>query len=77
MKYVVMFFAAISLGLILTGIYFDYHDDPMKHKMYGFGTISMFLITFPLFLFWRRNKMSRDKFIWKSPNSHKKEKTEE
>ena len=77
MKYVVIFFAIVSIGLILTGIYFDYQDNPLKHKMYGFGTIGMFLFTFPLFLIWRRNKMSREKFLWKNPNSPENKKTED
>ena len=77
MKYLVILSAVISLGLIIAGIYFDYQDDPIKHKLYGFGTIFMFLITFPLFLYWRRNKMTREKFLWKNSNSTENKKTEE
>lgn len=77
MKYLVIISAVVSIGLILAGLYFDIKDNPLMHKMYGFGTIGLFLITFPLFLFWRRNKFSRDKLVWKNPSEREKEKTEE
>lgn len=79
MKYVVILSAIISFGLIFTGLYFDINNDVLKDRFYGLGTISMFFITFPLFLFWRRNKFTREKFIWKNPNlqENEKEKTED
>lgn len=77
MKYIVILSAVVSFGLICTGIYLDIQENPLKHKFYGLGTVGMFFITFPLFLFWRRNKFTRDKFLWKNMNEDKKEKTEE
>lgn len=77
MKYVVIFSAFVSFTLIFTGVYFDIQGDMLKHKFYGLGTISMFFITFPTILIWRRKKITREKFLFKNPNAKEKEKTED
>lgn len=63
MKYIVILFTIISFTLIFLGIYFYAIEDLVYHKYFGFGTISLFLITFPLFLFWRRNKTEMSKYV--------------
>ncbi|MDO5655401.1 MAG: hypothetical protein Q4G27_04605 [Flavobacteriaceae bacterium] len=80
MKYIVIFCALISLFLILTGVYFYIQDNLIYNKLFGFGTIGLFFITFPLFLFWRRNKFDRNKYIWNNEereNLKQNKKTEE
>ncbi|MXV38720.1 hypothetical protein GO491_08565 [Flavobacteriaceae bacterium Ap0902] len=66
MKYLVITAAIISVVLLFTGIYLDMTDNPLKDKFYGFGTIMMFLVTFPLFLIWRRNKTDLKKYVWRN-----------
>ena len=66
MKYIVFLSAAVSVGLLLTGFYYYIIEDLQYHKYFGFGTVSLFLITFPLFLFWRRNNFKREHYIWQN-----------
>lgn len=69
MKYLIIIFAIISFGLIFTGIILDLGENPLKNKFYGFGISSLFVITIPLFLFWRKDKISIEKYAWKNPKN--------
>lgn len=71
MKYIVIFLTIVSVGLLATGLYFNLQDNPLQHKFFGFGTILLFLVTFPTFLFWRRNKFDMDKYTWKNEKDNK------
>ena len=68
MKYIVILAAILSIGQLMVGLYFYVNDNELYHKFFGFGTASLFLITFPLFLFWRRNKTDMSKYIWRNKN---------
>ncbi|MGI9525737.1 MAG: hypothetical protein ACR2MS_01360 [Weeksellaceae bacterium] len=69
MKYIVLLAATISVTLLLIGLYFNYTEDPLKDKFFGFGTIGVFLVTFPLFLIWRSSKFDLKKYVWRNEDA--------
>lgn len=69
MKYAVIISALISVGLLLTGLYFNFVEDPIKDKFLGFGTLSLFFITFPLIIFWRSKKFDINKYVWRNEST--------
>ena len=68
MKYVVLLFALVSLGLLGIGLYHYINDNHIYNKYFGFGTVGLFFITFPLFLFWRRDKFDLKNYTWHNSN---------
>ncbi len=50
MKYILIFFVIASFGSILTGYLID---NEFSEKFIGFGVIGLFLVTIPLFCYYR------------------------
>lgn len=67
MKIVNLILFIISIGFILIGVYFDFiiEDEISRDKFYGFGTVFLFLITMPIFLYSRRDGKNWEKYILK------------
>lgn len=65
MKYVTIIFLLVALILIGGGIYYDLMgmDEMIKDKLYGFGSICLFFLAMPSFLFYRRNKTDMKKYM--------------
>lgn len=61
MVYILWVFLIVSLGLIGVGVVHD--GTPEAAKWYGSGSFLLFLVTMPLFLFWRSGKTSMSKYI--------------
>jgi len=51
MRYFILFIVLASLGLILYGYNLDASQEALSHKFIGSGTIGLFLIAMPLFLY--------------------------
>lgn len=51
MKYLILFVLFASFGAILYGFSLDEADAAISHKFIGFGTIGIFFIAMPLFLY--------------------------
>lgn len=63
MKYIIWFFFLASTGCIIAGFYFDLD---YSQKLIGFGVVGLFLITFPLFSYYRwKGKNVNDYMITK------------
>ena len=50
MKYLIIFCFVTSLGSIICGLTFDFE---YSEKLIGYGTIALFIVTFPLFIYYR------------------------
>jgi len=63
MKYVIIIFAILSIGSVLTGFLFE---SEFSEKFIGFGVVGIFLIVIPLFSYhhWK-GKDVRDYMITK------------
>lgn len=74
MKYLVILLAVVSFGLIFTGIYYDFimPNEVLKNKFYGSGTLLLFIITMPLFLYYRRKKIDVKKYMINPPKEKEK-----
>lgn len=62
MKYLIIILFAISLTLIGLGIYFYIISSPKQHLFFGIGTMLLFFVTMPVFLFYRRKKIDLQKY---------------
>lgn len=51
MKYVLILLVTVSLGGIIYGYTFLEADPDLAHKFIGLGTVGIFLVAMPLFLF--------------------------
>ncbi len=51
MKYIITLIVLISFGLIIYGFSLDASEDALSHKFIGSGTVGLFLIAMPLFLY--------------------------
>jgi len=51
MKYIITSIVLISFGLIIYGFNLDASEEALSHKFIGSGTVGLFLIAMPLFLF--------------------------
>lgn len=58
MKYVVIFLPILALILIILGLLVEPLGEETKYKHYllGSGTVLIFLVWMPIFLFWRMTK---------------------
>lgn len=50
MKYIIIFFLMLSIALISCGYFID---TTHNHKLIGFGVVTLFLVVFPLFSYYR------------------------
>lgn len=62
-SYILLTFSVI---LILIGSYFDLiaENQGLQDKFYGSGSILLFFVAIPVFLFSRRNSKSWEKYRW-------------
>lgn len=51
MRYVILFIVIACLGLILYGYNLEDSQEALSHKFIGSGTVGLFLIAMPLFLY--------------------------
>lgn len=51
MKYIVSIIVIISLGLIIYGFSLDSSQELLSNKFIGTGTLGLFLLAMPLFLY--------------------------
>ncbi|MDO5509725.1 MAG: hypothetical protein Q4F57_03405 [Weeksellaceae bacterium] len=75
MKYVLWVLLIASLTLIGVGISHD--GTPEAAKWYGSGSFLLFLVTMPLFLFWRRNATNIGRYMMENPYRPKRNVEEE
>lgn len=68
MKYITIIFFLVAVILIGMGVYYDLMemDIAVKDKLYGFGSICLFFLAMPSFLFYRRNKTDIRKYMLNS-----------
>ncbi len=69
MKWVIITLALIAISLLLIGIFFDFTNNPSKDLFYGSGTLLLFFVVFPLFLYYRKDKVDMEKYKWKNPKN--------
>lgn len=63
MKYLIAFLFLASIGSIITGYIID---TDYAQKLIGFGVVSLFIIVFPLFSYYRwKNKSLKDYMLTK------------
>lgn len=63
MKYLIIFFLIVSVGLISCGYFMDTEH---AQKLIGFGVISLFVVVFPLFSYYRwKDKDLKDYMLTK------------
>lgn len=63
MKYIIIFFLIVSVALISCGYFIE---TEYKQKLIGFGVVSLFLIVFPLFSYYRwKGKNVKDYMLTK------------
>ena len=63
MKYLIAFLFLSSIGSIITGYIID---TDYAQKLIGFGVVSLFIIVFPLFSYYRwKNKSLKDYMLTK------------
>ncbi len=58
MKYFILLVVIASLGCIIYGFNLDESQEALSHKYIGSGTLGLFLIAMPLFLY--KESKSRD-----------------
>lgn len=65
MKYVLIILFCAVLGFLGAGIYYDFAeiDTLWRDRCYGIGTLLLFFVLMPLFLFYRRNKIQMNKYV--------------
>lgn len=51
MRYFILLIVLASAGLIIYGFNLDASEEALAHKFIGSGTLGLFLIAMPLFLF--------------------------
>ena len=50
MKYVILFSFILAIGSIICGFVFEL---PYSQKLIGFGVVGLFMVVFPLFIYYR------------------------
>jgi len=68
MKYLIFIVFLCSIGSIASGLIFDV---PYSEKLIGFGTVGLFLLTFPLFIYYRWSKRSLKDYMITKENLDK------
>ena len=51
MRYLILFIVIASAGLIIYGFNLDETQEALSHKFIGSGTLLLFLVAMPLFLY--------------------------
>ncbi|MFD1161659.1 MULTISPECIES: hypothetical protein [Hwangdonia] len=63
MKYIIIFFLVVSIGLITSGFLLE---TAYSQQLIGFGVVTLFLIVFPLFSYYRwKDKKIQDYMLTK------------
>ncbi|MCL6296214.1 hypothetical protein [Jejuia spongiicola] len=63
MKYLIIFFLLVSIGLVGCGYFME---TEYSQKLIGFGVVTLFLIVFPLFSYYRwKDKNVKDYMLTK------------
>ena len=68
MKYLILIAFILSIGSIATGFLFELN---FSEKLIGFGTVGLFMITFPLFIYYRWSKRSLKDYMITKENLEK------
>lgn len=68
MKYLIIIALILSLGSITVGFLFDLD---YSEKLIGFGTLGLFLVTFPLFIYYRWSKKNLKDYMITNENLEK------
>lgn len=68
MRYIILLLFLASVGSIVTGYLLDV---PYSQKLIGFGVLGLFLVVFPLFIFYRWKNRSVKEYMLTKENLEK------